>query len=166
MRLPSPGCAHLLLSSYSLPPYFKSLCSGLFFSFKATHSLIIMNLSPEGASHPHPRAPWPSPGARPGRGPQTKAPRAGNPRSGPFPQGPDHQERPLDRVGAKATQEVGVSLQSCSELLFGSQTCQFSSVQFNSVAQSCPTLCNPVDCSTPGFPVHHQFPEFTQTHVY
>ena len=42
----------------------------------------------------------------------------------------------------------------------------FSSIQFCSVAQSCLTLCNPMDCSTPGFPVHHQFPEFTQTHVH
>ena len=33
------------------------------------------------------------------------------------------------------------------------------------VAQSCLTLCNPVDCNTPGIPVHHQLPEFTQTHV-
>ena len=33
-----------------------------------------------------------------------------------------------------------------------------------SVTQSCPTLCNPMDCSTPGLPVHHQLPEFTQTH--
>ena len=32
--------------------------------------------------------------------------------------------------------------------------------------QSCLTLCNPMDCSTPGFPVHHQFPELTQTHVH
>ena len=39
-------------------------------------------------------------------------------------------------------------------------------VQFSSVAQSCPTLCNPVDCSMPGLPVHHQFLEFTQTHVH
>ena len=38
-----------------------------------------------------------------------------------------------------------------------------SSVQF---AQSYPTLCDPVDCSTPGFPVHHQLPEITQTHVH
>ena len=37
------------------------------------------------------------------------------------------------------------------------------SVQFGSVAQSCPTLCNPMNRSTPGFPVHHQFPESTQT---
>ena len=40
---------------------------------------------------------------------------------------------------------------------------QFSSVQFSSVTQSCPTLCDPMDCSTPGFPVHHQHLELTQT---
>ena len=39
-------------------------------------------------------------------------------------------------------------------------------IQFSSVAQSCPTLCTPTDCSTPGFPVHDQVPEFTQTHVH
>jgi len=38
----------------------------------------------------------------------------------------------------------------------------FSSVQFSSVTQSCPTLCNPMNRSTPGLPVHHQLPEFTQ----
>ena len=38
-------------------------------------------------------------------------------------------------------------------------------VQFSSVAQSCPTLCDPMNCSSPGLPVHHQLPEFTQTHV-
>ena len=38
-------------------------------------------------------------------------------------------------------------------------------VQFSSVAQSCPVLCDPMDCSTPGFPVHHQLPELSQTHV-
>ena len=38
--------------------------------------------------------------------------------------------------------------------------------QFSSVAQSCPTLCNPKDCSTPGLPVHHQLPELAQTHVH
>ena len=40
------------------------------------------------------------------------------------------------------------------------------SVQFSSVAQSCPTVCDPMNCSTPGLPVHHQLPEFTQTHVH
>ena len=39
-----------------------------------------------------------------------------------------------------------------------------SSVQFSSVAQSCPTLCDPMNRSTPGLPVHHQLQEFTQTH--
>ena len=41
-----------------------------------------------------------------------------------------------------------------------------NSVQFSSVSQSCPTLCDPMDCSTPGFPVLHQLPELAQTHVY
>ena len=39
-------------------------------------------------------------------------------------------------------------------------------VQFSSVTQSCPTLCDPMDCSMPGFPVHHQLPELAQTHVH
>ena len=39
-------------------------------------------------------------------------------------------------------------------------------VQFSSVTQSCPTLCDSMDCSTPGFPVHHQLLELTQTHVH
>ena len=36
----------------------------------------------------------------------------------------------------------------------------------SSISQSCPTLCDPMDCSTPGLPVHHQLPELTQTHVH
>ena len=40
------------------------------------------------------------------------------------------------------------------------------SVQFSSIAQSCPTLCDPIDGSMPGVPVHHQLLEFTQTHVH
>ena len=42
----------------------------------------------------------------------------------------------------------------------------YTSVQFSSVAQSCPTLCDPMNRSTPGLPVHHQLPEFTQTHAH
>ena len=42
----------------------------------------------------------------------------------------------------------------------------YTSVQFSSVAQSRPTLCDPMNCSTPGLPVHHRLPEFTQTHVH
>ena len=41
-----------------------------------------------------------------------------------------------------------------------------ASVQFSSVAQLCLTLCDPMDCSMPGFPVHHQLPELAQTHVH
>ena len=40
------------------------------------------------------------------------------------------------------------------------------SVQFSSVTQSCPTLCDPMNSSTPGLPVHHHLPEFTQTHIH
>ena len=41
-----------------------------------------------------------------------------------------------------------------------------SSVQFSSVTQSCPTLCDPMDCSMPSFPVHHELLELAQTHVH
>ena len=44
--------------------------------------------------------------------------------------------------------------------------CNWSINQFSSVTQSCPTLCDPMNLSTPGLPVHHQLPEFTQTHVH
>ena len=40
------------------------------------------------------------------------------------------------------------------------------SLQFSLVAKWCPNLCDPMDCSTPGLPVHHQLPEFTHTHVH
>ena len=45
-------------------------------------------------------------------------------------------------------------------------TLSLLSQSFSSVTQSCPTLCDPMHCSTPGLPVHHQLPEFTQTHVH
>ena len=41
-----------------------------------------------------------------------------------------------------------------------------ASVQYSSIIQSCPTLCEPMNCSMPGLPIHHQLPEFTQTHVH
>ena len=44
--------------------------------------------------------------------------------------------------------------------------CLLLTFQFSSVAQSCPTLCDPMNCSTPGLPVHYQLPEFTETHVH
>ena len=53
----------------------------------------------------------------------------------------------------------------CSDLLSSVKT-WVRSDQIRSVAQSCPTLCNFMNLSTPGLPVHHQIPEFTQTHVH
>ena len=57
--------------------------------------------------------------------------------------------------------EIYLSLQISGRV--GQDSCL---VQFSSVAQSCLTLCDPMNCSTPGFPIHHQLPEFTQTHVH
>ena len=53
-----------------------------------------------------------------------------------------------------------------SQSPYSSYPPQFSSVQFSSVALSCQTLCNPMNRSTLGLPVHHQLPEFTQIHVH
>ena len=50
--------------------------------------------------------------------------------------------------------------------LFSFFLTSFISVQFSSVAQSCSTLCDPMDCSMPGLPVHHQLPDPSQTHVH
>ena len=52
------------------------------------------------------------------------------------------------------------------EFFFSFLTCSKTSVQFSSVAQSCPTPCDPMNRSTPDLPVHHQLPEFSQTHVH
>ena len=46
------------------------------------------------------------------------------------------------------------------------KTVEISSVQFSSITPMCPTLCNPMNCSMPGLPVHHQLSELTQTHVH
>ena len=61
-------------------------------------------------------------------------------------------------LGGKATTPTNTSMKIllCHRLI----------VQFSSVAQSCPTLCDPVNLSTPDLPVHHQLPESTQTHVH
>ena len=59
----------------------------------------------------------------------------------------------------------GISLM-CFSSHFCLESTHLTSVQFSSVAQSCPTLCNPMNRSTPGLPVHHHLPEFTQTHIH
>ena len=46
----------------------------------------------------------------------------------------------------------------------GGSLCFISTLQFSSVTKLCPTFCNPMDCSTPGFPVHHQLPELAHVH--
>ena len=51
-----------------------------------------------------------------------------------------------------------------NKLLQTAYLASFLDIQFSSVAQLCLTLCDPIDRSTPGLPVHHQLPEFTQTH--
>ena len=62
--------------------------------------------------------------------------------------------------------EPQISVNSAPSLAFSPPTFSVSrQVQFSSVAQSCPTLCDPMDCSTPGFPVHHQLVELAQTHI-
>ena len=57
-----------------------------------------------------------------------------------------------------------LNIQQTKIVASGSITSQ--KIQFSSVAQSCPTLCDPMDCGTPGLAVYHQLPEFTQTHVH
>ena len=62
--------------------------------------------------------------------------------------------------------QMGISFLFSFAFHFSSFHSRLTVLQFSSVAQLCPTLCNPMDCSTPALPVHHQFPEFTQTHVH
>ena len=64
------------------------------------------------------------------------------------------------------SQRVRAKTREINEKVMIWLTVFLTSVQFNSVTQSCLTLCDPMDCSTPGFLVHHQLPEFTQTHVH
>ena len=60
--------------------------------------------------------------------------------------------------------KINIKIIVTSEAILGSENKLV--FQFSPVPQSCPTLCDPIDCSTPGLPVHHQLPEFTQTHVH
>ena len=88
-----------------------------------------------------------------------------------FPGGSDGRELPAMQEtqvqslgwGDSPGERNGYPLQySCLE----NSTERGASVQFSSVAQSCLTLCDPMDCSTPGPPVHCQLPELIQTHVH
>ena len=52
------------------------------------------------------------------------------------------------------------------QVTYNGNRSQIESMHFSSVTQSCPTLCDPMECNTPGLPVHHQLPEFIQTHIH
>ena len=73
--------------------------------------------------------------------------------------------------GISPTQGLNPGLPHCRQMLHHlshqrSPIWYFSLVQFSSAAQSCLTLCDPMNCSTPGLSIRHQLPEFTQTHVH
>ena len=69
-------------------------------------------------------------------------------------------------LGYQVHQFFEISLESVKINPYYFFSISYYSVQFSSVAQSCPTLCDPINHSTPGLPVHHQLPESTQTHVH
>ena len=84
------------------------------------------------------------------------------------------EEEAIGKTGGAAREEGGIPETFCEEQVVVSVQCFNEAMEeapvsfgihFISVAQSCPTLCHPMDCSTPGLPVHHQLLEFTQTHV-
>ena len=68
-------------------------------------------------------------------------------------------------LGSKITADGDCSHEIKRRLLLGRKT-MTNLVQFSSVAQSCPTLCNLMNHSMPDLPIHHQLPEYTQTHVH
>ena len=73
--------------------------------------------------------------------------------------------RVLRTMGARGQAAQDTS-SGAADVIPANVTYPLFSVQFSSVAQSCPTLCDPMNRSTPGLPVHHQPPEFTQSHVH
>ena len=74
--------------------------------------------------------------------------------------------RTMRETEAKSWRCVPLLCFSLSWLFRNFRQYRISSLQFSSVTQLCPALCNPMDCSMPGFPVYHQLPELTQTHVH
>ena len=78
-----------------------------------------------------------------------------------------HSKHPLPTTQEK-TLHMDITKWSIliSDWLYSLQPKMEKLYQFSSVAQSCPTLCDPMNHSTPGLPVHHHLPEFTQTHVH
>ena len=118
-------------------------------------------LLPARASGSHHRA-WVLPGGAPGQAQPWLQHRGWR---------PSEEKWGTARVspGPRAVQAAGDGVWAPPELVWAWGCVPLSasaSVQFSSVAQLCPTLCDPMNRSTPGLPVHHQLPEFTQTHVH
>ena len=77
------------------------------------------------------------------------------------------KKKPLQKAGIEGTYLNIIKViydKPTTNIILNSE--KLKAVQFSSVAQSCPTLCDPMNHSTPGLPVHHHLPEFTQTHVH
>ena len=71
---------------------------------------------------------------------------------------------PIKKIKINAESTPGMTLERQSKCLY--LILIWMNIYISSVAQLCPTLCSPMDCSMLGLPVHHQLPEFTQTHVH
>ena len=76
-----------------------------------------------------------------------------------------HETKRCLLLGRKAMTSID-SILKLRDITLLTKVCKVSSIQFSSVAQSCLTLCDPMNRSTPGLPVHHQLQEFTQTRVH
>ena len=81
-----------------------------------------------------------------------------------FLRGKSHGHRSLESYSPWDCKESDTTENACMIFHFCIHTRTYQSV--SSVAQLCPTLCDPMNCSTPGLPVHYQLPEFTQTHMH
>ena len=74
--------------------------------------------------------------------------------------------KPKNVMGSGPYREIKWNLTLALNSMDITEKIHIFKIQFSSVAQSCPTLCDPKDCSTPGFPFHHQLLELAQTHVH
>ena len=140
-----------------------------FSSVQFSWSVMSDSLQPHESQHARPPCPSPTPGVHSKSYPSSwwchPATSASVVPFSSYPQSLLASEScPVSRPFASGGQTVGASASaSVLPIVNAHSAC---SVQFSSVAQSCPTLCDPMNCSTPGFPVLHHLLELTQTHVH